>query len=155
MSRPSIPQARGIMKGRVHFVAPDANLEGAVRFLLRKGHAGAPVVDREGVLRGVLSEHDCIAALAQAAAAGWPAGTVANHMSKEVETVSPEDDLFSLATRFAQGRHRRLVVAEEGKLVGLISRRDLLRALEAFEKRLFHKRRESTYKAIERRHRED
>jgi CBS domain-containing protein len=147
-----IPKAGEIMQRRLLTLSPDTDLATAIRSLLAEGHSGAPVVDSSGRLVGVLSEHDCVSVLAQAAADKWPLGSVGASMTKEVETVSPVDDVFALATRFCQGHHRRLIVVEEGKLVGLISRRDLLRALESLEKGTERVVRQSTYEAIQKRH---
>jgi CBS domain-containing protein len=150
----SIPIASEIMQRRLHTVSADADLEEAVRSLLKKHHSGAPVVDSAGKLVGVLSEYDCVAVLARAATDNWPAGRVSERMTTEIETVPPTEDVLALSTRFSQGRHRRLLVVEDGKLVGLISRRDLLGALESLVAGLDHGPRESTYEAIEKRHRE-
>jgi len=147
-----IPTAGEIMKRRLQTVSDDIDIEEAIRWLLKKDHSGAPVVDESGKLVGVLSEHDCIKVLAQAAAENWPLGKVHEHMTKEVETVAPTEDIFGLSTRFSRGLHRRLFVVEDGKLVGLIGRRDILRALESLEKRIEHKHKDTTYEAIEKRH---
>lgn len=147
-----IPTARDIMARRLQTLRADDDLEGAIRSLLKKSHSGAPVVDSSGALVGVLSEHDCVAVLAQAASDKWPLGNVSDRMTREVETVEPTEDVFALSTRFAQGHHRRLLVVDDGKLVGLISRRDLLRALASFEERASRAHRQSTYEAIEKRH---
>lgn len=152
MKRAPIPIASDIMQRRLHTVSPEADLEEAVQSLLKKHHSGAPVVDSAGKLVGVLSEYDCVAVLARAAADKWPAGRVSARMTTEVETVSPTEDVFGLATRFNQGRHRRLLVVEDEKLVGLISRRDLLGALESVVTKLSKEPSQSTYAAIEKRH---
>jgi CBS domain-containing protein len=140
------------MERRLHTVSPDADLEEAVRSLLKKHHSAAPVVDLTGKLVGILSEHDCVAVLAQAAADKRRTGQVSGRMTTEVETVSPTEAIFALSTRFSQGRHRRLLVVEDGKLVGLISRRDLLKVLESLVTELGKEPRKSTYAAIEKRH---
>ena len=150
----SITIASEIMQRRLHTVSADASLEDAIRSLLKKHHSGAPVVDAAGKLVGVLSEYDCVAVLARAATDNWPAGRVSDRMTTEIEKVPPTEDVLALSTRFTQGRHRRLLVVEDGKLVGLISRRDLLGALESLMVGLNHGPRESTYEAIEKRHRE-
>jgi CBS domain-containing protein len=152
MKRVPIPTASEIMERRLHTVSPDADLEEAVRSLLKKHHSAAPVVDSAGKLVGILSEHDCVAVLAQAAADKGQTGQVSGRMTTEVETVSPTEDVFALSTRFSQGRHRRLLVVEDGKLVGLISRRDLLKALESLVAQLGKGRGQSTWDAIEKRH---
>ena len=152
MKKSPIPVASEIMQRRLQTVLADADLEEAIRSLLKKHHSGAPVVDAAGRLVGVLSEHDCIAILAQAAADEWPTGRVSDRMTTEIETVPPTEDVFALSTRFSQGRHRRLLVVEDGKLVGLIGRRDLLGALESLVTRLNQEPSETTYEAIEKRH---
>jgi CBS domain-containing protein len=134
-------------------VRADAPIEGAVRQLLAKGYSGAPVVDADEALVGVLSEHDCIVVLTRAIAEGWPGGPVEHHMTTELETVAPTQDALSISTLFTQGSHRRLLVVENGKLVGLISRRDLLRALQAAEEEIDRTHKKTTYELIDERHR--
>lgn len=153
MTRPTLPTAADLMQRRLHTVSPDAPIEEAVRLLLAKGYAAAPVVDAEKRLVGLVSEHDCVRVLCEAVAEGWPSGLVRDHMTKELETVRPEDDVLALASRFTQGRHRRLLVVEQGRLVGLIARRDLMRALEGMERQRAHGRSKSTYELMEDRHR--
>jgi CBS domain-containing protein len=154
MTRPTIPTAADLMQRHLHTVAPDAPIEDAVRMLLAKGHAAAPVVDAGGQLVGLVSEHDCIRVLGEAIAEGWPSGKVRDHMTRELETVRPEEDLLSLAARFTQGRHRRLLVTHQGRLVGLIARRDLMRGLERLEEARSSRPRATTYQILEERHRE-
>ena len=91
--------------------------------------------------------------LCEAIAEGWPSGLVRDHMTKELETVSPQEDALALSARFTNGRHRRLLVADGGRLVGLIARRDLMRALESMERERTHARRKTTYEVLEERHR--
>ena len=153
MVKTKIPTAAEIMQRKVMTLRADAPIEVAVRQLLAKGYSGAPVVDADDVLVGVLSEHDCIAVLTRAIGEDWPGGRVEHHMTTEIETVPPTEDGFGLSTRFTQGRHRRLLVVENGKLVGLISRRDLLRALEAMEREIDRSQPKTTYELIDERHR--
>ncbi len=141
------------MQRRLHSVRPDATIEEAVRFLLDKGYAAAPVVDADEKLLGVLSEHDCIRVLREAISEGWPSGLVRDHMTTALETVTPDMDILALSTRFSEGLHRRLLVVENGRLVGLIARRDLMRGLEAMERERSHARSKTTYEMIAERHR--
>ncbi|MBK7950962.1 MAG: CBS domain-containing protein [Deltaproteobacteria bacterium] len=153
MTRPTLPTAADLMQRHLQTVLPDAKIEDAVRLLLAKGHAAAPVVDASGKLLGLVSEHDCVRVLCEAIAEGWPSGLVRDHMTKELETVSPADDVLSLSARFTNGRHRRLLVVDQGRLVGLIARRDLMRALESMERERTHARSKSTYELLAERHR--
>jgi CBS domain-containing protein len=149
-----IPTAADVMVRRVHTIRSDADIDRAVRLLLQHGHSGAPVVDADGVPQGVLSEHDCIRVLAQTLADRRPEGHVSAHMTTEIETVPASEDILAIAGRFASGRHRRLLVIDDGRLVGLISRSDLLRALQELDRRMTRGRKPSTYDAMERRHRD-
>jgi len=152
--RPPLPTAADIARRRVQTVAPEDDIEEAVRLLLHKDISGAPVVDDAGKLQGVLSEHDCIRMFERSIASRWPAGHVRTHMTTEVQTVAPGDDLLVLAEKLTQGSgHRRLLVVEDGRLVGLVSRGDLLRALADYEQKLEGPKRRGTYDLIEERHR--
>ena len=153
MTRPALPTAADLMQRHLHTVAPDAKIEDAVRLLLSKGHAAAPVVDADGKLLGIVSEHDCVRVLGEAIAELWPTGLVRDHMTKELETVSPNDDVLALSSRFTAGRHRRLLVVDAGRLVGLIARRDLMRGLESMERERAHGKHKTTYEVLEERHR--
>ena len=151
-NRAEIPTARDIMKPKPYAVSGDVELSEAIRLLLGKGFSAAPVIDASGRLIGVLSEYDCVAVLAHAAADKWPLGNVADRMTRDVESVSPSEDLFALSTRFCQGHHRRLFVVEDGQLVGVISRRNLVGALDSLERETEKRCRESTYETMEKRH---
>jgi CBS domain-containing protein len=153
MARSELPTAADLMQRRLLTFAPDAKIEEAVRQLLSKGYAAAPVVDRDGRLVGIVSEHDCVRVLSEAVAEGWPSGLVRDQMTTQLETVSPEEDVLALSTRFTSGRHRRILVVDDGRLVGLVARRDLLRGLEAMERERTRGRRKTTYEVLEERHR--
>ena len=139
--------ARDIMARRLQVVKPHCEIKDAVHALLRKGHSGAPVVEEDGTLVGVFGEYDCVRGLSAAVFSEWPSGTVQTYMTTEVETISPDMELEEVAKRFINGKHRRLLVTEGGKLVGLIARRDLLNALEDMLRAPPHPM--STYEAIE------
>jgi CBS domain-containing protein len=60
---------------------------------------------------------------------------VADYMKPDVDTVDPDMDIYTLARRFREEHRRRFPVVKNGKLVGQISRRDVLRAARDFMKR--------------------
>ncbi|MFV8755184.1 CBS domain-containing protein [Nannocystaceae bacterium ST9] len=144
-----LPTAADIMISRVEAFPPDTEIAAAIETLLGRGYSGAPVVDGQGRPIGVLSEHDCVRVLASSLYEGWPTGTVADHMTKSIDTVEEHTDLLALAQRFAQGLHRRLLVVREGKLSGLITRRDLMRALDRVRQKTDTQREPSTYELIQ------
>jgi CBS domain-containing protein len=69
--------------------------------------------------------------LASAAFYGMPEGMVTSHMTRDVISVGPDADLFRIVFMFHSNEVRRIPVVEDGKVVGLITRRDTLRALES------------------------
>ncbi len=152
--RPPVPQAHEVMTARVDGIDPDAEIVNAIHMLLKNGHSGAPVLDAQKHLLGVLSEHDCIRVLSEAIADRWPQGRAADHMTKEVETVAPNEDVLALASRFGNGSHRRLFVVDGERLVGVITRSDLLRALAKLDDEMSGGKKSSTYELIQERHRD-
>ncbi len=121
--------AREFMSGSLLTLSPDTELMDAIAQLVDRQISGAPVVDGQGNLVGVLTEKDCIAGALGAGYYGEAGGRVENFMSKKVESVNADDSLMDIARRFIDGRYRRFPVLDEQRLVGLISRRDVLRAI--------------------------
>ena len=113
---------------------PDTPVLDAVHILVKNRIAGAPVVDDEGNLVGMLSELDCIRVALQAGYHGDYGGPVRDYMSEGVKTVNMEMSIVDLAQVFIDNRYRRFPVTDNNRLVGQISRRDVLRALEVIAK---------------------
>ncbi|HVS16633.1 MAG TPA: CBS domain-containing protein [Thermoanaerobaculia bacterium] len=143
----AVPSARDFMRKKVFTFSPEEEIADAVSRLLARGFSGAPVVDGAGALVGVLSEWDCARVLSEAAYERWPTGTVKEHMTTDVELIAPTTDLFTILGKFSEGGHRRFPVVEGGRLVGLVTRRDLLDAL--YRHARARRRPESTYELIE------
>lgn len=110
----------------------DTDLFTAINRLLEHRISGAPVVDSQGNLIGLLSEGDCLRGILSGAYYEAIGGNVSTYMTTAVETVSPEADIIELSERFLRGRRRRMPVIENGRLVGQISRHDVLRAVKEF-----------------------
>ena len=109
---------------------PDTDVLDAVHTLVKNRIAGAPVVDDEGNLIGMLSELDCVKVALQSGYHSQAGGPVSDYMSKGVVTVDAEMSIVDLAQQFLDSRFRRYPVMDANRLVGQISRRDVLRALE-------------------------
>jgi CBS domain-containing protein len=110
---------------------PEMNLFTAINRLLEHRISGAPVVDEQGHLLGLLSEGDCLRGILSGAYYESVGGDVSAYMTTDVEVVSPETGIIEVAERFLQGRGR-LPVVEGGCLIGQISRSDVLRAVKEF-----------------------
>jgi len=78
----------------------------------------------------MLSELDCMRVALQAGYHGEYGGPVSDYMSDGVTTVNAEMSIVDLAEVFIDKRFRRFPVTDKNRLVGQISRRDVLRALE-------------------------
>jgi len=113
---------------------PETDVLDAVHTLVQHRIAGAPVVDDEGSLLGMLSEFDCMKVALNAGYHGISGGPVRNFMSDGVETVDADMSIVDLAQVFINKKFRRFPVMQGTRLVGQISRRDVLRALEVIAK---------------------
>ncbi|WP_271411010.1 CBS domain-containing protein [Pseudomonas sp. Q1-7] len=110
----------------------DTDLFLAIGRLLEHRINGAPVVDSQGHLIGMLSEADCLRGILSGAYYEEIGGSVANYMSTPLESVNPDVDIIDVCQRFLRENLEQLPVVESGALVGVISRRDVLRAVKAF-----------------------
>lgn len=118
------------MATRLVTLHPQTNVVEALSVLLDKKISGAPVVDDAGALVGVLSEVDLMKVIIQDSYYDEAAGVVGDFMRFPVDTVEADTDIYSLAERFLTEHRRRYPVVRYGKLVGQISRRDVLRAAQ-------------------------
>lgn len=123
------PRIRSYMRVDVVAFKPEMDVLRAMRMLVDHEIAGAPVVDDRGNLVGLLSERDCLRVAFPAFYHHAPAGSVAEYMTRDVETLPADMHLAEAIERFYRGPYRRYPVVEGQMLVGQISRRDVLRAL--------------------------
>lgn len=92
--------------------------------------SGAPVVNADGELVGMISDGDCMKQISESRYFNMPIGDmlVKDYMSKNVNTTTPDANIFDVANAFYKHNCRRFPVIHEGKLVGQISRKDILTA---------------------------
>ena len=111
--------------------APDTDIRKAIEIIVKKGISGAPVVNSEGDLIGIISEKDCIRTIVGGPYNQAPGGigSVADFMSTNVKTLPSSATVLDAAYQFAFTQYRRFPVVEKGKLVGQISRHDVLKAI--------------------------
>ncbi len=126
-----LPVVRDHMDRQVPTLRPETDILDAVGFLLEKRVTGAPVIDKAGRLVGILTEKDCLRLIAVGVEGNLPRGNVADFMSPNPETIPPDMDVYYVAGLFLRRTFRRLLVVEDGKLVGAITRFDILRVIRA------------------------
>ncbi|SOE18230.1 CBS domain protein [Hoeflea halophila] len=125
----TMPLVADYMARRLITLAPDQNINHAMNLLLDEKISGAPVVDDEGWLRGVLSKKDCLrAAIDSSYHRAWN-GLVSDYMAPDPVTLNAGRTILEAAKLFAETPYRRFPVLEGGALVGQLSRADALRAM--------------------------
>jgi len=113
---------------------PEQEILEAAKLMSERGISSAPVIDDLGNLVGVLSDTDCMeAAVKIGFDPGWK-GLVKEYMSQNVVTVEANESVLKIAERFLKDRFRRYPVMEDNRLIGQISRIDVLKALEQAQK---------------------
>jgi CBS-domain-containing membrane protein len=113
-------------------LAPELDIGAAMHQMLRSKLNGIPVVDAEGRLCGMLTEKDCLQALVQQAVHGASSATVGDYMTTEVDSITPETQLLDITYLFLTHSYRKVpVIDTDGRLVGQVSRRDILRVIDS------------------------
>lgn len=108
----------------------DQRIELVIDALIKYKISGAPVVNEKNELIGIISEGDCIKHISESRYYNMPVdnNTVEKHMVKNVETIDGDMNIFDAANKFLQAKRRRFPIVEDGKLVGQISQKDILKA---------------------------
>lgn len=119
------------MSGKLVTFLPETDVLDAIHELLQHRISGAPVVDNFGNLVGMLSEFDCMQVVLTSGYHGEPGGPVSDLMVTDVKTVEASMSIMDMAQLFMDSGLRRYPVISDNRLVGQISRRDVLRALSA------------------------
>lgn len=116
-------------KDLITFTA-DMDVLDAIRILIDHKISGAPVIDKRGNLIGLLSEKDCMKVSLNANYYGGRGGRVEDFMTRHVQVIDADRTIVEVAERFDEYPFRRYPVVDKNRLVGQISRRDVLRALQ-------------------------
>lgn len=129
MTRLRTRNVRDYMATELMTFSPEMEIADAIDRLVESRFSGAPVVDGDGRLIGMLSEKDCLKVAVLSNMQGVEPGLVGDYMSSLLDSVTPELDLLEVANRFVRAPFKRFPVVEDGKLIGQISRADVLRAI--------------------------
>lgn len=111
----------------------DTDLFEAIRVFSETQVSGAPVTDNDDQLIGIMSEVDCLRGiLDKTYHEEEVGGTVGEFMTRTIDTVDANTDIIAVAEQFIHRGRRRIPVVEDGKLIGQVSRKDILRAVNDF-----------------------
>lgn len=118
---------------------PDTEIREVVKTLLKHEITGAPVVDANGALLGLIDDKDCLKVLIDAAYYNnMQRMTVENYTTNVMKTISDKANVVEAANAFSRTIYKRLLILnEEGELVGQISRQDILQAISDYSKNIF------------------
>ncbi|WP_218572564.1 CBS domain-containing protein [Plesiomonas shigelloides] len=117
------------MHRKIVTLSPKMTLTGALKVLLDNQRTGAPVVDAHGMLAGFISEQDMIKRLLSASYHNSEFSYVSDLMRIEVLTVAPDDSVVEIAQMMAQQKPKIYPVCLDGRVVGIIDRHDIMRAI--------------------------
>jgi len=110
---------------------PNMDILRAIHKMLESRISGAPVIDEHGNMIGFLSEKDCMqVALNAGYNQAGAAGRVSEFMSNTVDTIEVDAPILEVAELFLKGSYKRFPVVMDNRLVGTITRQNILRALE-------------------------
>ncbi|MGC6432036.1 MAG: CBS domain-containing protein [Jejuia sp.] len=109
---------------------PDQSIETVMQALIKNRISGGPVVNDKRELIGIISEGDCIKQISESRYYNMPMQdqTIEKHMAQNVETIDGNMNIFDAAKKFLNAKRRRFPIVENGKLVGQISQKDILKA---------------------------
>ena len=120
---------RDYMSRNVVKLRPEMEILRAVHNLIDGRVSGAPVVDEGDTVIGMLTERDCMKVVLNAAYHQEHGGLVKEFMATGIEVMAPETSIVDAAKNFYEKRYLRYPVVDNGRLVGVISRSDVMRAM--------------------------
>ena len=110
---------------------PEQKVEEVINTLLKNRISGGPVVNEKNELVGIISEGDCMKQISESRYYNMPLDSehnVAKVMATNVETIDGNMNIFDAANKFLESKRRRFPILQNGKLVGQISQKDVLKA---------------------------
>ena len=128
-------QAEDIMTTHVVAVDVDDTIDHAIDLMVKHRISGLPVLDKQGRPVGVVSEFDLLELICEGQS---EQASVCNYMSPNLYSVAEQDSWVSVTDMFRSKRVRRLPVLRNGRLVGIVTRHDLMHAIRDARRRIQH-----------------
>ena len=110
--------------------SPNQTIESVMQSLIKNRISGGPVVNEKNELIGIISEGDCIKQISESRYYNMPMQdqSIEKYMALNVETIDGNMNIFDAAKKFLEAKRRRFPIVENGKLIGQISQKDILKA---------------------------
>jgi predicted transcriptional regulator len=125
----TLPTIGAYMARELITLTPNQEINSAMQLLLDRRVSGAPVIGKAGELVGLLTKKDCLRAALEASYYRDWGRPVSAYMARKVQTLDSSTDIFTACQHFLDSSFRRFPVVDEERLVGQISRTDILRAM--------------------------
>ena len=117
-------EIRTIMSTDVVWVRRNTPVHEVIELLVAHDVTGMPVVNDDGTLAGIVTEKDIMGLLADGHGTG---GQAEDYMTRDVVCFHEDDDLIAVCECLVANHFRRVPILRQGKLVGIISRRDIIK----------------------------
>lgn len=123
-------KVKDFMTTKLETCSPKTNIFTAINALTTKSISGMTVINQEGGLLGHISEYDCLKVALQSGYYDEGSGIVEDFMTRNLDTVEADASILDVAELFINKSRKRFPVLEFDKLIGQISRSDILRAIQ-------------------------
>jgi len=125
---PSRVLVSDIMSHKLVLFKPEESIHEVMSKFIKFRISGGPVVDSSGKLVGLISEADCMKEISDSRYFNMPIldKTVKHFMTKQVQTIDASTTVFDAASLFFKTKKRRFPVLDKDKLVGQVSRKDIV-----------------------------
>ena len=125
---PSKLTVSDIMTTQLVLFTPEQSIHDVMKAFIKYRISGGPVVDEKGKLIGVISEADCMKEISDSRYFNMPIldKSVGHFMTENVDTIESTLSVFDAAAKFSKSSRRRYPVLEKGRLVGQVSRKDIV-----------------------------
>ena len=131
-----------IMNRNLVVFKPEQSIHEVMELFIKHRISGGPVVDEHYNLVGIISEADCMKQISDSRYFNMPIldKSVQNFMTHKVDTIDAATNIFDAASRFSKTSRRRFPVVENGRLVGQVSRKDIVIAALNMKSQTWHKK---------------
>jgi len=125
---PSKLTVSDIMTTNLVLFTPEQSIHDVMQAFIKYRISGGPVVDEKGKLIGVISEADCMKEISDSRYFNMPIldKSVGHFMTENVDTIESTLSVFDPAAKLSKSSRRRYPVLEKGRLVGQVSRKDIV-----------------------------